>query len=55
MNDRLTVNDVSVVRGGCTVLHNINLSLRSAELLAVIGPNGAGKSTLLQCMAGLHR
>ncbi len=35
------------------VLHDIALTVRPGELVAVCGPNGAGKSTLLRALAGL--
>jgi iron complex transport system ATP-binding protein len=35
------------------ILHDIALSIRPGELVAVCGPNGAGKSTLLRALAGL--
>ncbi|MGA3403262.1 MAG: ATP-binding cassette domain-containing protein [Acetobacteraceae bacterium] len=35
------------------VLHDIDLTIRPGELVAVCGPNGAGKSTLLRALAGL--
>lgn len=34
------------------VLHDINLTINSAEFVTVIGSNGAGKSTLLNALAG---
>lgn len=37
------------------VLHGIELSIVSSQLLAIAGPNGAGKSTLLSILAGLRR
>lgn len=35
------------------VLHDIHLTSRQGELLAVLGPSGCGKSTLLRLIAGL--
>lgn len=35
------------------VLHNVNLNIRSGDLIAVLGPNGAGKSTLVKHAIGL--
>ena len=35
-------------------LHDINLSLRHGDRLALVGHNGAGKSTLLRLLAGIY-
>ena len=37
------------------LLHDLSLSLRGGEVLALIGPNGGGKTTLLRLLAGLER
>jgi iron complex transport system ATP-binding protein len=37
---------------GRTVLHDVSLTLRPGELVAIVGPNGAGKSSLLRALAG---
>jgi polar amino acid transport system ATP-binding protein len=36
--------------GAITVLDQIDLEVRSGEVLAIIGPSGSGKSTLLRCI-----
>lgn len=37
------------------MLHEVDLSVRFGEVLAILGPNGAGKSTLLRAIAGLAK
>lgn len=44
---------VSIKRGQRTIVHEVDLTLRRGEIVALIGPNGAGKSTLLAALAGL--
>ncbi|WP_022868663.1 ABC transporter ATP-binding protein [Schaalia vaccimaxillae] len=41
-------------RAGKPVLHDVSLSLRPGETLAIVGPSGAGKSTLGRMIAGIH-
>ena len=42
---------------GCEsdTLHNLNLTIRSKERLALVGMNGAGKTTLIKLICGLYR
>jgi iron complex transport system ATP-binding protein len=46
------LDDVTVRRGGATLLSTIDWTIRAGERWVVIGANGAGKSTLLQIIAG---
>jgi NitT/TauT family transport system ATP-binding protein len=39
--------------GELTVFANIDLELRSREIVALVGPSGCGKTTLLRCIDGL--
>ena len=43
--------DVTVRRGGATLLDRINWTVEEDERWVVLGPNGAGKTTLLQVAA----
>lgn len=36
--------------GGPSVLHKINLSIRSGEIIALVGPSGAGKTSIAQLL-----
>lgn len=51
----LRVANLSKRFGGVVAAREVNLEVRSGEILAVIGPNGAGKSTLLNLLSGLIR
>lgn len=35
------------------ILHEVNIRLKSGEIVSIIGPNGAGKSTLLKTIFGI--
>jgi len=54
-DDRLAARDVRFAYAeGRDVLHDVTLSLRPGERLAMVGPSGAGKSTLGRLLAGIH-
>jgi ABC-type sugar transport system ATPase subunit len=51
----LQMRDISKSYSGVRVLHNVNLSVNTGEILALVGENGAGKSTLIKTLAGAIR
>jgi signal transduction histidine kinase/ABC-type multidrug transport system ATPase subunit len=48
----LTVSGLNLSYGRLRALSDINLTVRSGELVALAGENGAGKTTLVRCIAG---
>ncbi|MFH0937727.1 MAG: ABC transporter ATP-binding protein [Planctomycetota bacterium] len=50
---RLEARELTVGYGQHPVIRDINLRLRSGEMVGIIGPNGSGKSTLLKALSGL--
>lgn len=50
----LSVQDLTVTRGGLPVLTGLTFSLKPGRALVLRGPNGAGKTTLLRTIAGLQ-
>ena len=51
----LSVERLTLARGGRPLVHDLSFSVSAGQALVVTGPNGAGKSTLLRALAGLLR
>jgi len=49
-NEFLDLQHVNVARGERIVLHDVNLTVRTGEHVAILGPNGCGKSTLIMAI-----
>jgi NitT/TauT family transport system ATP-binding protein len=41
------------LEGAVVAFRNVELSIRSNEVLTIVGPSGCGKTTLLRCIGGL--
>ena len=50
----LHVSNLSVARGGVTLLSGVDFALNAGEILVLRGANGLGKTSLLRCIAGLQ-
>jgi alpha-glucoside transport system ATP-binding protein len=51
----LLLKGVEKAYGEVKVLKNIDLDIKTGELIVFVGPSGCGKSTLLRMIAGLER
>lgn len=49
----IEASDLTVERGGKTILESYSLSLERARILAVLGANGVGKTTLINTLIGI--
>ena len=52
-NSLLTVRGLRKSFAGLTAVSDVDLELRTGEILGLIGPNGSGKTTLINVMTGL--
>ncbi len=50
----LGVEAVSKSYGGRTVLADLSLAVKAAEVVCLLGPSGCGKTTLLRLVAGME-
>lgn len=48
----VSLSQVSLERGGRSVLEGVDLTVAPAEIVTLIGPNGAGKSSLVGLIVG---
>mgnify|MGYP001437335856 CR=1 FL=1 len=53
-NNLLKLENINKSFGNVKVLNDINLNIKSGEIVALVGDNGAGKSTLIKVITGIH-
>ena len=51
----IRTDSLTVVRGGRTVLHGLDLAVPRGSVTGLLGPSGCGKSTLLRAIVGVQR
>ena len=51
----LELQNVSLYRKKKLILHNLSLSARAGEIIAITGANGTGKTTFVRALCGLHK
>src|ERR1700744_3146329 len=51
----LAISDLHVAYGQSEVLHGLNVSVASNEIVAIMGRNGMGKTTLMKSLMGIVR
>jgi ABC-type branched-subunit amino acid transport system ATPase component len=49
----LTVSGLAAGYGGALVIEDIDVEVRTGEIVTIVGPNGAGKSTLVKALIGV--
>ena len=51
----LSIQNLTMKFGGVTALGEVNLDVKTGEILALIGPNGAGKTTVFNVITGVYK
>jgi iron complex transport system ATP-binding protein len=52
---KVTVDNLSLLGGGNTLVRDISFTVASGEFFGIIGPNGSGKTSLISMLCGLRK
>ncbi len=55
MHSIVETRELSVAKGGRSILDGISFALPEAWIASILGPSGCGKTTLLRCIAGFEK
>ncbi|MEM2787069.1 MAG: ABC transporter ATP-binding protein, partial [Archaeoglobaceae archaeon] len=50
--EKIKIEDLTVRFGKFVAVNNLNMKVRSGEILGLLGPNGAGKTTTIKAILG---
>ena len=50
----ITIRDLTVARGGRTVLDKVSLDVAGGRITGLLGPSGCGKTTLMRAIVGVQ-
>jgi ABC-2 type transport system ATP-binding protein len=53
-NSAVSVDQLRIRRGKHEVVHDLDLEVRSGELVGLLGPSGSGKTTLMRAIVGVQ-
>lgn len=51
----ISINNLSIIFGGFTLLSDINIHINDKDRLGLVGKNGSGKSSLLKIITGINK
>ena len=55
MKNGVAVTDLTVVRGGATVLDGLSFEIPAGVVTGLLGPSGCGKTTLMRAIVGVQQ
>ncbi len=54
MSEGVHIADLKIVRGGKTIIPNLNMQIEQGKIFGLLGPSGSGKTTILRSIVGVQ-